>query len=125
MGPTWLRMTTDAKREGLYAATMATTDELPKPPLTEHSIEIVRLWLCGDKPGDGLRGLRVMLRAGVFSDPMNPRGGSIGWGMALADLAREVAEGLAAATDVDEGIALANIMHTFMAELGTSGEKKQ
>ena len=96
---------------------MTAPEALPLPPLLAHNTEIARVWLCGDE--DSGRSLRVTLRSSVFSDPERPEHGAVTWGIALADIARHVADAISSQHGVDEGVALANIARVFAAEIGS------
>lgn len=89
--------------------------ELPQPTREAFNMEIGRLWLIGED-ADHV-GLSVVVRAGAFVDPAEPRVSAGVWGVAIADFSRHVAAALADLGQ-DEGLALAELARFFNAEIG-------
>lgn len=113
---TFLAMVTGVTEGRIAFSKEPGPEELPLPPLSTHNSEIARVWICG--PELEGRDLRVMLRPACFSPAEDPIAGASSWGVALADIARHVANGLHDCRGVDRGLALARIQSLFNAELG-------
>jgi len=75
----------------------------------QESVEMIRVWIAE-------QGLHCALNIGMYQDQGKTE--QVAWGIILADVVRHVSDALKQRYGLDAGDSLAQILDTFLTELG-------